>query len=86
MNIEKTAWAKRFKKEDSMSYERAIELVSVPDLVVDIYQTDETGEKVWAIVPEDDPEFWLDAFKRKQNAVSLCKKMNWRIMGLEEQT
>ena len=68
-NIKKTAWAKRFKKKAAI----------ISDLVVDIYKTDEY-KNLWVVVPEIEPDFWLDCFKKRSDAVALCKKMNWRII------
>lgn len=76
-NIEKTVWAKKLKKEEHISlYNRAIEIASDPDLQVDIYKTDETGEWVWAVSADDC--FWLDSFKTKKEAIALCKTMGWK--------
>jgi hypothetical protein len=75
--IEKTAWAKKLKKEEHIFlYNKAIEIASNPDLKVTICKTDETGEWVWAISADD--EFWLDAFKTKKEVIALCKTMGWK--------
>ena len=76
--LEKTAWAKHFKKYSPISYSKAIELAMTPNLPVRIYKTDETGEYMWAIESVLIGDFWMDAFRYKKHAVELCKKMGWR--------
>lgn len=79
MNIEKTKWAKEFKIDCLSYYDKAIELVSNPDLMVDIDYNNENGNWVHAVRIADNEDFWLDAKKTKKQAEALCHKMNWKI-------
>ena len=77
--IERTAWAKEFKKECDWQYDNALKLATDPDLyvaVVKSYEVSISGE--WAIIAGG-TDFWLDAKKTKREAVALCKQMGWRI-------
>lgn len=74
----KTTWAKNFKKTNPMDYDDAIDIAMDNTVDVGIYKTDQTGEWRWAI--DAGNGFWLDSFKTKKEAVSLCKKMGWKIL------
>lgn len=41
---------------------------------VTIVESNETGEKVWAISLDIQPEFWLDAELTKTEAIAWCEK------------
>lgn len=84
--IEETKWAKEFLEECPTSYKEAIKIASRPNLRVCINRTNESGEKLWAITP-DDPndenyyDFWLDSKKTRKEAIRLCKEMGWKIVN-----
>ena len=76
--IERTKWAREFKRDCPWNYSTAIELASDADLFVQIKRSTEVklaGE--WAIIAGGD--FWLDAKPTKREAVTLCHEMGWRI-------
>jgi hypothetical protein len=73
--LHKTKWAKDFKKEDPSIYEVAIKFASDPTITFDIYKSNETGEKIWAI---DHKGFWMNAYKTQKQAIQLCKTMGWK--------
>lgn len=80
--IELTEWAKRFKAECPTSYAEAIQLAEHVDRVV-IEQRDDhsaKGDFLWAIIPECDTDFWLDALPTKKAAVAVCREMNWLVI------
>ena len=79
--LEQTPWAIQFYHETPYFYEEAIKFAMVPDLAVEIIRSDEAweaGDYHWVIkvIGED---FWMESFKKKREAISLCKKMNWTI-------
>jgi hypothetical protein len=76
--IEKTNWARDFKKDSPISYEEAIDIAMIPKLSVTIYRTNENGEWMWAIEPVNVAGFWMDARKTKKESEKLCKEMGWR--------
>ena len=78
-HLEKTRWAKVFKKEDPINYNRALVYALDDPLYVSLYKNDELGEMVWAINVYN-TEFWMDAKKTKKEAINLCKKMGWEII------
>jgi hypothetical protein len=45
------------------------------EITCKIIKTNETGEMVYAIVVSND--YWMDAFKKKKEAVNLCNVMGW---------
>ena len=73
----KTPWAKEFKKDSPVSYDQAIDLAMMPNLLVRIYKTDENGEWMWAIEAVILNGFWMDAKKTKKEAIALCENMGW---------
>jgi len=73
-------WSAEFRRMCPADHGRALEYASDPDLCVDIIRTDETGEVQWVIVPEVDPEFWLDSFASKTAALTFCRKIGWRLL------
>lgn len=79
VDIEKTTWAKKFKKECPESYLRAIDLATDPELEVVITKTTCTGRIQFAIESTKEPGFWLDSRTHLIAAVNLCNTMNWKI-------
>jgi len=80
--IESTPWAQSFKHEAPSSYEEALILATSPDVEFEVYQEDETGNRLWAISVVDEGErtdFWMAATKTKKDALQLCKHMGWRV-------
>ena len=82
-----TKWAKKLVDYhvDSLA-EEAFEIAEHADLIVDIIQNDETGEWLWSIDNNIRPGFWLDSFKTKREAISLCDAMGWEIGKIVEAT
>lgn len=79
--IEQTNWAKRFKEECPTSYKEAIELAERVEWVF-IEQRDDhssQGDYVWAVIPEINQEFWLEACKVKKDSLAACREMGWRV-------
>lgn len=79
--LEATEWAKRFKAGCKTMYEDALKLAAKVDRVV-IEQRDDhssKGDFLWAIIPDCDTEFWLDALPTKKAAVAVCREMHWRV-------
>lgn len=81
--IEKTSWAKEFKRECLKYYSDALQFALRTPLFVDIYKTDETGELLWVIQVKE-TTFWMDGFKTKKEAVALCKEMGWKVQNAEK--
>lgn len=84
--LEKTPWAKKFKRECPSSYSEAIELALSPDFAVSILYTDEIEIGNFQYVIEaldenlEESGFWMETCKRKDHAIALCQKMEWRIV------
>jgi hypothetical protein len=78
MNIEKTYWAKQFKKECYYFYNEAIEYASNKDTIYEIYKSNDLGYYMWHICVKNS-DFWMCSFKTKKECEILCKKMNWNI-------
>lgn len=75
-----TDWAKRFK---AAAYGSTVReglrreaLCRAGDPVV-VHRTDETGELVWAVALEADPEFWMDALPSAADTWTLIRTMGW---------
>ena len=79
--IEKTAWARDFKRAASSCYQEAVRYASIPDLRVRLYWNTEAGVLQCAVVPESDGSFWLGAGDTRKEAVALCEIMGWNIIG-----
>ena len=78
--LDKTKWAKGFKKDSPVSYSRALQYALQEPLYVHIYKNAESGTLLYSIVASgDDIGFWMDSYKTKKEAVALCKKMGWKI-------
>lgn len=76
--IENTKWAKEFKKDDPISYPRAMRYALETPLFVDIYKNRETGILLYSIVVRDS-DFWMESFYTRKEAIKLCSKMGWSI-------
>jgi hypothetical protein len=78
--LEKTAWAKEFKKCAPVSYPDAIKYALDPDLKVDIMHADLRGQGVeWiATAGDHDPTFLMEVCATKKDALALCREMGWK--------
>lgn len=79
--IEQTDWAIRFKAGCPTSYREAIALAEKVEWV-SIEQRDDhssQGDYLWAIIPEINSEFWLDALESRADALAVCREMGWRV-------
>ena len=83
--LKRAPWARRFKLSAPTSYDRALEYASESNLKVSVELRNDLDEDkpLWAIVVHEprsgDDDFWLDAFKAKEAALSLCMKIGWEI-------
>lgn len=71
-----TDWAREFKMDCPGGFEEAIKLALNPETEYIVYRTDESGPLLYVI--SDDKGFWMTGFKLRKDAISLCKKMNWK--------
>ena len=80
-NIEQTDWARRFKAGAPYQYEEALGIAARLNWVVLEHRDDHSakGDYLWAILPDCNPEFWLDALSTKEEAIAVCKAMSWKI-------
>jgi hypothetical protein len=80
-DIELSQWAGRFKAGCPTSYNEAITLANKVDFVVIEKRDDHSskGDFLWAIIPECDQDFWLDALPTKKAALSVCREMQWCV-------
>lgn len=79
--LRRSKWAKNFKCECPQQYEDAILHASTLKYVK-IEKLDDhsfVGDFVWAIMPDTNPEFWLDGLTTYDEAFQLCNEMNWTI-------
>lgn len=74
---EKNEWFVQFFKEYP-GYKQIVDKATTKGVVV--YREDESPERLW-VIQVTDTAFWLDSKKTKKEAVSLCKKMRWKIHG-----
>lgn len=73
-------WARSFYETCSFdSFKKALEYANTPNLEVYIERATERGPVEWVILPESDPNFWLEVCKTKKAAVAFCKAMGWKI-------
>lgn len=82
-NIEQTEWARRFKAGAPFQYEEALGIAARLNWV-ELDQRDDhsaKGDYLWAILPDVNPEFWLDATQTKEEAIAVCEAMGWTIKG-----
>jgi hypothetical protein len=49
-------------------------------LRVFLRHTEESVEPQWVICVEERPEFWMDAFEIRSEALALCKLMGWKVV------
>ena len=79
--LEVSAWAKRLKAECPTSYKDAIDVaLSVRAVVIekrDDYSA--RADFVWAIIPDDQTDFWLHALPTRKAAIDVCQNMRWTI-------
>lgn len=59
-------------------YEKNMNHVKVVGVV--IYKSDETGEMKWVVAVADEPEYWLEAFDTKREAVAFVKDKGLKIV------
>ena len=80
-DIEKTEWARRFKAGAPYQYDEALAIAARLSWVVLEHRDDHSAKDdcLWVILPDVNPEFWLDATPTKDEAVALCKTMGWAI-------
>lgn len=81
MDIENSEWAKRFHSESPFQLQEAISIAKTLKSVV-IEQRDDhsaKGDYLWAIIPDCNPDFWLDATKTKKQAMAICREMGWKV-------
>lgn len=84
--IRRSAWARRFKATCPSQYLEAVELAQNVG-AVSIEQRDDHSKKgdfTWAIIPDADPEFWLDGLSTKEQALALCERMQWPVKATVE--
>lgn len=79
--IQESDWAKRFKEHAPRQYREALALAQRLQWVVIAHRDDHSakGDRLWAITPDADPEFWLDATRTKAEAVAICASLDWPI-------
>lgn len=81
--IKRSAWARRFQAACPSQYDEAIMLAQNVGTVT-IEQRDDhsaKGDYTWAIIPETNPEFWLDGMASREKAIALCTRMQWPVKG-----
>lgn len=80
-SIEKSAWAARFKACAPFQFKEALEVAERLNWVVIEHRDDHSakGDCLWAILPDVNPEFWLDATPTKDEAIAICEAMGWLI-------
>ena len=78
--LESSEWARRFRADAPVSYREALDFAMEPQLRVFLRQIEESVEPQWIICVEERPEFWMDAFESRSEAVALCKVMGWRVV------
>ena len=80
--LEKTEWAKKFKRDCHSNYEEGIHYALDPNLIVDISTTKDWSLgflPMLAITPDCNPDFWLECFNTKNEALALCREMGWKV-------
>jgi len=75
MKEERLRWQKSVLESDCA--QECITLGMTKDLEVLVYETDETGEPVWAVSTPDG--FWLDTKPSKEKALFLCEAIGWKV-------
>jgi len=79
-DLERTAWAKEFRRDAPVSYATALRYAQEERLEVFVEKTDESGELQWVIRVLHDPAFWMDAKPTKKAAIEICRQMGWKIV------
>lgn len=77
-----TKWLEGLDQEPQSLKEKVLHynnLLKKGEYSIEIYQSDETGELVWAISVVEDPGFWMGTFPTLFDAVNFCVEMNWRM-------
>ena len=67
-------------------YKEIIDLLEASNhqvMIIDI--RDEHIGPNYAIVTQDRPGYWLDAYKTKLDCVKLCKELGWKIVREEKE-
>ena len=79
--IDQTAWAARFKAGAPYQLKEALDIAERLNWVVIEHRDDHSakGDLLWAILPDVNPEFWLDATPTKDEAIAICESMGWPI-------
>ena len=83
--IEATDWARRFLAECPTSYKEAISLavqLAQDGGYVEIVRRDDHSSKddfLWAVIPECNTDFWLEALPTRKAPLAVCREMNWRV-------
>ena len=80
-SIEQSAWAARFKAGAPYQLKEALDIAERLNWVVIEHRDDHSakGDCLWAILPDVNPEFWLDATPTKDEAIAICEAMGWPI-------
>ena len=83
--IETTDWARRFRDECPTSYAEAINLavqLAEDNGFVIIEKRDDHSSQsdyLWAVIPECNSDFWLEALPTKRASLEVCRAMKWRV-------
>lgn len=83
--LERTSWAAEFRADSPVSFGEAIRMAMQTDFAVDLRETDENGELVWAVVAiegGEDSGFWMDAKPTRAAAEAICTQMGWPIRSV----
>lgn len=80
--LEKTSWAREFKKCAPVSYTDALKFALDPSLRVEIVHADVRGEGMeWGITAGDHaPDFLMEICPSKKDALALCREMGWKVL------
>lgn len=84
-NLKRTGWARRFKREAPYHYAEALSIAERLHWVVLERRDDHSakGDYLWAILPDIEPEFWLDATPTRAEAQAICAALGWPIKETE---
>ena len=82
MNIKRSAWAMKFKREYPLQYDEAIYYASESPVQVFVsYSNEIDPENPSYMIVVDWTDFWLGAFPTREEAVKLCNRMGWEIIN-----
>ncbi len=86
MHPEKTKWARRYKQNDKSTFDEALRLVKKLNSVTIAQRDDHSfkGDYLWAITPNNAPDFWLDALPSLDEATVLCRIMGWPVKHVHQ--